>query len=247
MPITRTQNLFRTRDLLLRPFPQSPSFHDFLRQEISEEMDIVNATNNSGIAWAVSEYTLNFQPNQNTYEINVSDWGKVLYCVKATTNPYIPWLPVSFDDVSEQNYGTVWNWFNNSYAQAFALSETPEKMSFARVGVLNATYTVTINPVPQQSAVYKLFYLPGYVGVDDPLESAIQLPEHAELVRLRAATALLPASQWFENEDQNSNRRKELAQSFAFQLQRKEDLFDKYIRGINKPRMVDLDDWNAYA
>lgn len=247
MPVTRTENLFRVRDLLLRPLPQTPSFHDLLRQEISEEMDIVNATNNSGNAWAVAEYILNFQPAQNTYEINVSDWGKVLYCVKVTTNPYIPYLPVSFDDVSEQNYGTVWSWFNSSYAQAFALSETPEKMSFARVGVLNSTYTVTINPVPQQSAQYKLFYLPGYIGNDDPLESAIQLPEHAELVRLRAATALLPSAEWFDDDEKNSNRRKELADSFGFQLQRKEDLFQKYIRGINKPRMVDIDSWNEYA
>jgi len=244
MPVTRVENLFQIRKLLLLPYPNSPSFDSLMRQEISEEMDIVNATNNSGIAWATASYQLNFTPNQNTYQINVSDWGKILYVVKATTNPYIPFLPVGFDDVSEQNYGTVWGWFNNSYAQAFLLQETPERMSFSRVGVTNSQITVTINPVPQQSAQYTLVYLPGYIGNDDPLETAIQLPEHAELVRLRAATALLPGASWFENETQNSERRKELAQSFAFQLQRKEMLFDKYIRGINKPRMTDIEDWN---
>ncbi len=207
-------------------------------------MDIVNATNNSGIAWATAEYTLNFNPTQNVYQINVSDWGKILFCVKVTGNPYIPFLPVSFDDVSEMNYGTVWGWFNNSYAQAMALTETPERMSFSRVGVLNSAITVSINPVPQQSAVYILTYLPGYVGTADPLEASIQLPEHAELVRLRMATALLPTAEWFEDDNKNSERRKELAQSFAFQLQRKEDLFQKYIRGINKPRQVNLEDWN---
>ena len=244
MPITRTENIFRVRDLLRRPYPNAPSFHDIFRQEISEEMDIVNATNNSGIAWATAEYQLNFTPSQNVYQINVSDWGKVLYCVKETTNPYIPYLPVPFDDVSEMNYGTVWGWFNNSYAQAFALKETPERMSFSRVGAVNSQITVTINPVPQQSATYILTYLPGYIGTDDPLETAIQMPEHAELVRLRMAMALLPSAEWFEEEAANIARRQDLSSSFAFQLQRKEDLFQKYIRGINKPRMVDIEPFN---
>ena len=244
MPVTRIQNIFTTRSLLLRPYPNAPSFEEMMRQEISEEMDIVNATNNSGIAWATASYQLNFTPAQNVYTINVTDWGKVLYCVKQMNNPYIPFLPVPFDDVSEMQYGQVWQWFNNSYNQAFTLPETPERMSFSRVGVLNANVTVTINPVPQQSAVYILTYLPGYIGTDDPLEAAIQMPEHAELVRLRAVTALLPAAKWYEDENASSNRRKELMASFAYQLQRKEDLFAKYIRGINKPRMVDVEDFN---
>ncbi len=205
---------------------------------------MVNATNNTGLAWATAEYTLNFTPNQNVYQINVSDWGKVLFCVKETQNPYIPYLPVPFDDLSSQQYGTVWGWFNNSYAQAFALSETPERMSFSRVGAVNAQYTVTINPVPQQSATYILTYLPGYIGVSDPLESSIQMPEHAELVRLRMATALLPTAEWFEDEASNVMRRKELMESFAYQLQRKEAIFSTYIRGINRPRTVDIEDFN---
>jgi len=244
---TRIENIFRVRDLLRKPYPQSPSFHDLFRQEISEEMDIVNATNNTGIAWATAEYTLNFTPSQNVYQINVSDWGKVLFVVKETTNPYIPYLPVPFDDVSAMNYGTVWGWFNNSYAQAFSLTETPERMSFSRVGAVNPQITVTINPVPQQSATYILTYLPGYIGTDDPLETAIQLPEHAELVRLRMAMALLPSAEWFSDEGANVIRRKELMQSFAYQLDRKEALFKTYIGGINRPRTVDIEDWNYGA
>ena len=247
MGITRVENIFRVRDLLRRPRPNAPSFHDLFRQEISEEMDIVNATNNSGVAWATAEYQLNFNPNQNVYQINVSDWGKVLFCVKETTNPYIPYIPVPFDDFSNQHYGTVWGWFNNSYAQAFALSETPERMSFSRTGAVNSQFTVTINPVPQQSATYILTYLPGYIGTDDPLEASIQLPEHAELVRLRMAMALLPSAEWFDDEEANMNRRKELAQSFAFQLDRKERLFKTYIGGINRPRTLNIEDWNAFS
>lgn len=244
MGVTRIENIFRVRDLLRRPFANQPSFHDLFRQEISEEMDIVNATNNTGIAWATAEYTLNFTPLQNTYQINVSDWGKVLFAVKATTNPYIPYIPVPFDDVSQMEYGTVWSWFNNSYAQAWVLPETPERMSFSRVGAVNSQITVTINPVPQESAQYVITYLPGYIGTSDPLETAIQLPEHAELVRLRMAFALLPNAEWSTDEPFNIARRNELGKSFAYQLERKEALFKTYIGGINRPRTVDCEDWN---
>lgn len=244
---TRVENIMRIRDLLRRPYPSSPSFHDLLRQEISEEQDLVNATNNSGKPWATAEYQLNYTSGTDTYAINVSDWGKCLFAVKETTNPYIPYLPVPFDDLSSQQYGTVLQWFNNSYAQAFTLQETPERMSFYRQGVLNSQFMVKINPMPAESATYILTYLPGYIGNDDPLSSSIQMPEHAELVRLRAATALLPTAEWFEDEAANSNRRKELAQSFAFQLERKEDLFKKYLRSINVPRCVEISDWNEYA
>jgi hypothetical protein len=244
---TRIENIFRARDLLRRPYPNAPSFHDLFRQEISEEQDICNATNNSGKPWATSEYSLNYTSGTDTYAINVSDWGKCLFVVKETTNPYIPYLPVPFDDLSGQQYGTILQYFNNSYAQAFALTETPERMSFYRAGVLNSQYMVKINPMPQESATYILTYLPGYIGNDDPLESSIQMPEHAELVRLRLATAMLPYAKWHEDEVANSNTRKELAQSFAFQLERKEDLFKKYLRSINVPKMVDISPWNEYA
>lgn len=252
MGVTRIENIFRVRDLLLRPYPNAPSFHDLFRQELSEERDILNATNNSKIAWATAEYTLNYTPAQSAYPINVDNFGKVLFCVKVTTNPYIPLLPVGFSDVSEQSYGTILQYFNNSYAQAFTLSEAPERMSFYREGVLNAQYMVAINPLPQQSAQYIITYLPGYLGTDDPLESSIQLPEHAELVRLRMAMSLLNGASWYEDEDKNRARRKDLAMGFDYQLNikgggGKEKLFADYIRGINIPRMVDVEpfNWNS--
>lgn len=235
------------RDLLDNPMPNNPSFAQLLRQELSEERDIVNETNNTGVAWATAEYVLNFNTNQSTYTINVDDFGKVLYVVKATGNPYIPWLPVGFSDVSEQKYGTVWAWFNNMYAQAFALQETPERMAFSRQGVTNPQCVVQIQPMPQQAAQYIITYLPGYLGNDDPLEIAVQLPEHAELVRLRGAMALLPYTRWSDDEPINRQKRIDLAAAFSYQLERKEAAYRSYIKNINRPREVTIESWNAWS
>lgn len=247
MPVTRSEQIFRIRDLLDRPYPNAPGFTDMLRQELSEERDIVNALNNTGVPWGVAEYTINYTPVTDTYPINVPDFGKVLFCVKATTNYYIPYLPVPFQNLEDQLYGTVWSWFNNNYAQAFALQETPERMSFYRQGVLNSQPSVKIQPMPQEAAQYVICYLPGYLGNDDPLESGIQLPEHAELVRLRAAMALLNYAKWSDDEAENRLKRADLAKGFEYQLARKEALFSKYITSINRPRTVSVEDWNSFA
>jgi len=244
MSVSRIQTIFRIRDLLDNPLPNRPSFHSLMRQCISEEMDIVNATLNTGRPWATNTYELNYVAGQDSYDINVSDFGKILYVVKATTNPWIPYISVPFDDVSQQDYGTIFNYYG-SYGQAFALPETPEKMSFYREGVLNSQFKCTIQPQPQESATYILTYLPGYIGVDDPLSSATQMPEHAELVRLRAAVALLNYSEWGDNKEENRQKRIDLMQGFMYQLERKEMLFRNYITAINSPRTQAIDDWQG--
>lgn len=244
MSVSRIQNLFRVRDLLDNPLPNKPSFHRLMTQLISEEMDVVNATNNTGIPWATATFQLNYSPGETSYDINVSDFGKILYVVKATTNPWIPYISVPFNDISQQDYGTLFNYYGN-YGQAFVLPQTPERMSFYREGVLNAQYKCTIQPQPQQSATYILTYLPGYIGTDDPLSSATQMPEHAELVRLRAAMALLNYAEWGDDKAENRQKRADLMQGFAYQLERKERLFANYITSINRPRSVDIDSWNS--
>jgi len=250
MPVTRAQQIARTRDLLKfegqYPFPNSPSFHDIFRQEISTEMDIVNASLESGRPWGTAEYQLNYTPSQSTYTLNVDNWGKVLYVVRVTGNQYIPYVTVPFDDVQTQHYGTVFNDYGNTYGSFAQPDETTERMSFYREGVMNAEYKVKINPLPQISWTYLITYLPGYLGTSDPLNAVIQLPEHAELVRLRNAVALLPSARWSEDSGYNREARKELAAGFAYQLDIKEPIFKKYIKSIAIPKTVTLGGWNDW-
>lgn len=245
MSVTRIENIFRTRDLLDSPLPQSPSFHQLLRQQISEEMDVVNQLNNTGKPWGTAEYQLNYTPSQTTYTINAQDWGKVLFVVKVTGNPYVPYVPVPFDDITEQNYGTILTSFYGVYGTIFPLSETPEKMSFYRDGVTNAQYKVSIQPAPAVSWTYIITYMPGYIGTGDALETAVQMPEHSELIRLRSAVALLNYSKWGDDEAFNRQKRSDLMQGFMYQLDRKEKLFSRYIQSINIPRMTEIESWRG--
>jgi hypothetical protein len=242
---TRTENLFRIRSLLDDPYPQRPALHQLLRQEISEEQDVLNAVNNTGKAWTTAEYDLVLSPTEDTYEISATDFGKPIFVVRPTGNQYQPWISVPFTDVAELDYNTIWNGYQSVYTGLFGQSSTPEKMAFYRTGAVNSQYMVKVQPMPSENHTYTITYLVGYMGNDDPLEAIAALPEHAGLIQIRAAMALLPYSAWYDDEDMNQAKRKDLAGAFMYQLERKEELFDIYIRGLAHGRIVQTDDWSS--
>lgn len=243
---SRLENLFRVRDILDRPMPESPDFHQLFRIAIAEEQDFRNQINNTGIAWAVNSFTLNYRCGQDTYPINVSDFGKALFVVRATGNCRIPWLPVPFDDVTDLQYGSLLGAYYGTCGMAwpYGLNETLEKMAFYRAGDQSSQPYVKIQPMPATSAEYVIHYMPGYRGNDDPLTSEVNMPEHVELLRLRQAMASLPYSRWFEDESENRIKRQELATAFMYQMQRKEQAFHEYIASISHGKTCDIAYWN---
>lgn len=247
MSITRLENIFRCRSLLDDPNPQAPNFHRMFLEEISVEQEILNATSNAQRPWAVKTYTLNYTPGLSSYVINCIDFGKPLLVSKVIYSPYIKRINVPFDDLNKPHWGTVFQAFNNTYGIPWNVDNTPEQMSFYREGVVNSTYNVKIEPQPQQVATYELLYTPGYIGDADPLETAIQLPEHAELVRLRCATALLPYCKWSDDVAADTAKKQELAKAFEYKLSIKEPSFARYISSITTPRDVFVDSWNSWG
>lgn len=242
---TRQESIFRMRDMLDNPYPSSPSFHKLLRQQISEEIDIVNSLNNSSQPWCVGEYQLNFNPAQSVYTINATDFGKPLFMTRATGNPFIPQVPVPFTDLNALQYGTIWNAFYNFYNGwgGYNLPTTIEQAAFSRTGATNQEFKVTFQPMPQTTAVYTIIYLIGYFGSDDPLSTASALPEFATMTQLRGSLALLPYCQWSDDRSKDLERKQELRDAFLYQLSRKEQDFLAYKRNLVHPRIVEIEPW----
>lgn len=246
---TRLENIFAMRRLLDNPWPNAPSFDRLFQLELSGEADILNATNISERPWAVNTFQLNYTPGLAKYEINVSDFGKAYLVTRIVPGPYVTRINVPFTDLNAQQYGAIWPWYG--YGGIWTIDNTIEKMSFFREGVTNAQYFVTIEPQPQQSAVYEITYVPGIVPASDPLESAVQLPEHASLIQYRGAMANLAYAKWYEDEKENRVKRQELAASFDYQLNGhdgrsgKEGLFRKYVSSMAIPKAVWVSDWNS--
>lgn len=245
MASTRLDNAFRIRDYLDNPYPDAPNFHQIFRIEIAEEQDIINELNDTGRAWTTFEYKFTYMPGRNTYPINVTNFGKAILVVRLTDNCYIPALPVPFDDITDQRYGTLLAGFYGAWGYPYVWNETLEHISFYRQGTMNAQPMVKINPAPDQTCEYVITYLPGYQGDSDALASTVMLPEHIELLRLRSAMSLLPYSKWYEDEKANKDKRQELAAAFTYQLQRKEANYRQYISSIAHGRDTMIEYWNS--
>lgn len=245
---TRLENLQRIRTLLGTPMPSRPDFNTLFQLELSVEADILNTTSNANQPWAINTFSLNYSPGLDSYNITATNFGKpVLVTRVVTDNSYITRIPVDFADFTHLSYGSVWQTWGG-FNSWWGMPTTPERMSFFREGVLDAQVAVKIEPQPQEAVTYEITYVPSYTGELDPLESSIQLPEMATLVQLRVATAALPYAAWHEDDDKNMVRRKELAQSFKYQLDIKEPIFQRYISNITQPKDVFLDDaWGAFS
>lgn len=249
---TRIENVFRVRTMLDTPYPNAPHFHRIFQQLMTEEMRLMNSLNTSGQQWAVNEFQLNYTPGQSDYQINVEDFGRPILVVRATTNPYVPYIPVPFDTITNLQYGTIFNYFWNSWALPMVLPETLEHIAFYRAGQNNQQIFAKIQPQPQAAVTYIITYVPGAIGEGDPLETSPALSEYQELLRLRAASALLPYTQFSEDRVADRARKIELKMGFELQLkgedpQQKsgwEYLFNEYIRSLSIPREVIIDSWN---
>ncbi len=235
-------SIFRVRDLLRNPYPQAPSFHQLLRQCLSDQADIANELNNSGKTWTVNEYQLNFNGVNDTYDIDTTDFGKVLFVVRILSgNPYVRALPVLFDDLTELDYGTLIAPFNSLYSAWIPpMANTVERMAFFQTGNVNPQWKVRIQPLPQQACTYIISYAAGWNGDSNPLNSLMLMPSYVTMSELRSAKAMLSYSEWFEDEMQNVMRRKQLDDSYDYQLNKKEPQFAKYIKSMNHPRMVEV-------
>lgn len=242
---TRIESLLRARNYLDNPYPSAPDLSMLLQAELSEEANILNATNNTGKPWAVNVYQLNYNPGLGKYPVNATDFGKPYLVTRVVPGPYITRINVPFTDMNQQRYGAIWPWY--AYGGPWSVESTTEQMSFFREGVTDSQYYVTIEPQPQQNATYEITYIPGLVGDDDPLEVSIQLPEHAALVQLRVAMACLAYAKWYEDENENRIKRKEIAASLDYQLHGrdgrggKEALFKEYVSSIAIPRTVEIE------
>ena len=206
---------------------------------------MLNELNNTGVAWTTQEWRFNYICGKSDYQINVANFGKPIQVLRETGNCQIPYIPVPFDDITEQNYGKLlagyyascgipWLWDN----------ETIERVSFYREGAMDSQPWLSIQPMPSQNVTYIVVYLIGYNGTTDPLMAESNLPEHAEMLRLRTAMGLLPYAQWYDEDEKNRVKRKDLAEAFAYQLNRKERNYNEYKASISHGRDVDVAYWN---
>jgi hypothetical protein len=234
----------RVRSVRLHnPRPQQPPLHVVLEAVISHTQNLYNELSNTNKAWATEEVPLTVQPNKETYLLPVdAQIGKVLSVVTSDpANPHHIERSIDFFDI--QNLQHEWDWPNNiAVASTWnwdGSTHTAQRMAFFYKGEgENAGLWVKVKPIPQQAAVYQVLYTIGNWVESAGLGSSPILSGHHQLIEVRAARSVLPSSVWFDDEEKDFQKRKEVRVTLDSDEQIFAPAWDRYITTFRQHRMT---------
>lgn len=246
---TLLQSLAKTRLLLRDPRPQRPGEREVLDAVTREYQSLFNRLNNSGQAWTIDEVTLNVFQGQEDYLLEAdSGFTKPLSVItRDSSNPSHVERQVDFFEIANVDFD--WN-LPNDIGSAFlnidGSTHTAARMAFFRRSGLEGGVYVRVKPVPQDSAQYRVLYAVGNWASSAALADQAILSEHHHLVETRAALSLLPDCEWWDDEDENRIRRKELFALRTTQEGRYAEEFERYIRSVNRQGMSFRSGYGGY-
>lgn len=222
---------------LLEPFPQRPSRRYLLQLATSTTQNYMNRISNTGRPWSIAETLLVVSPNVIEYLLPVDNISKIqdVTTVADNNDSFIEWQVPFFDF---QDLRHDWNAPANLPAITFYdATHTARRIAFYRKNWENAAYC-SVWPIPQFTASYRVLYSVVGNAPSMSLDQEPILTQFHNMLVTKTAVDALPGSAWWQDEDQNRIRRKELAASFASRLPEMEQAFNIYVRSLTTSRMT---------
>lgn len=204
-----------TRARLGRVRSQHPSEDDVLREVSSHLRNFLNLLNNTGLTWDYRTLTLTVDPEIDTYQIPDQSFGKA-YAVltRDDANPNHIVRKVAFFEPPNLNFD--WGWPNNvgMYLWNYYDGSLHTAVRCAFFWRDSLPY-IQFKPIPQLSCDYDISFSVGDWTRTMSLDSEPVLGQHHDLIQVRAARSLLSLSEWYDSEDMNDRKRKNLAMSLT--------------------------------
>jgi hypothetical protein len=238
MADTRTEEYSRIRMGLDRPYAQQPSPHMILDALLKAEQTLNLRLVNSRQPWNQTSEVITTVAGTSTYEITKN--GKLAYVVRATGVEEAPFLPIAFDDATDQDYGKLPS--THSPSMPFFIPAI-EKVTVYWSNLQDQTRNLAINPTPQESGIeYTLWFRSGRLDRSTAaMDSTGILPELSDYKVLKAQLHLLAYCQWSDSPQADEAKRQRLGLSIGAQLAELEPVVDEYIRSINVPKGFDME------
>lgn len=212
------------------PRSQTPSQHNLLQQVTTHVGTLLRQKRNVGVAWNYADTTVTVQPQETTYQLNVSDFGTPLAVLTVNDfqdpNFVVRRIPIFnpadtyFDYNLPENAGA---WVNS--LSAFDPNHCALRCTFTWRN--NIPY-IQLIPAGNQQATYAIRYLQSASGIQSAALTSLPLVgEDCDLVEIRAAMSLLPIATW-EGLDERANaaKRKELFVSLSEDQRLAKEQFD---------------------
>jgi len=226
------------------PRSQAPNDQAVLNAVCSQVRALLRFRRITGNPWNLNDVIINVVPNQDTYTINQPDFGSPLAVL--SYNPSAPlWIPRLIKIYEPQNLfldlpPLPQSIAANAYIPWDGTWSTAQRVAFYWRD--NQAY-VQFWPMPLMASGYQCRYLQNADGVNQASLSSSPLPsEDDDLVELRAATSLLPISDWQAPESPegvryNAEKRRDLATTLANDEREARALFEAQMRQPTGPRI----------
>lgn len=225
------------------PRAQTPSDLQLLHQVCSQIRTLLRAKQNVSNPWNYGETFVDITPGEDTYAINVANFGTplVVTTVPQTPNDIIRIIPF----YCPQNLNFSYGWPQNAGSYAWP-NYGGSNCNALRCAIFweNNTAYIRFNPIPELTpASYKIDYLQNAnsVGVA-ALTSTPLMDQDCDLVEIRSARSLLALSEWEAPEtkdgrDRNAEKRRDLGMTLTGDEQMAAQQFDIGNRITTGPRI----------
>lgn len=193
---------------------QSPSEDDVLREVSSHLRHFLNTLNNTSLAWDYRTLTLTVDANQASYQIPDTSFGKPFAVLtRDDSNPSHVVRRVPFFEAPNMHF----NWEAPGNVGAYVPSFDGSNHTAQRAAFFWADgfAYVSFLPTPQTSADYDISFSVGDATRSMSLDTVPVLSQYHDLIEVRAARSLLPLCEWWDNEERNERKRRELALSLT--------------------------------
>lgn len=151
-------------------------------------------------------------------------------------NPSYVERDIEFDELGDMNFN--WPYPKNFGSLVYNVDGSPhtaQRMAFYRKGGVDQVY-VRVTPIPARPATYQILYQVGDFARSAALATVPVLPQHHDLLEIRTAISLLPASNWSDNASANSSRRGEFALALSNDERALAADFEQYVRSVSAKR-----------
>lgn len=216
------------------PRPAKPPFRRVLQAVLDATQTFYSRLENTGQAWSLKpDYSLVVTQNGNQdFQLSVDDsYGKPIQVL--STYPQNPsFIPryIEFREFNSMNFDWPYPVNFASWMLSDGSNCTAMRMAFYYKD--DGSRWVRVLPQPQLMATYAITFSSGDYTATVGMEQSPVLTQFHSIIETWAALSILPSCEWWDDQKENREHRRELAASLKNDESRIAEEFDGYCRNL---------------
>lgn len=242
------ESIARQRSILDYPMSNRPSLHQQYLATMRNFQGMYNTLANTNESFAQDEKFLTVDASSDTFTVaDDTHFGKVVLVTTYSADPDATERPIDFFNIKDLNFD---NWMPANYDGSWFTYFTGGEHSATRMAFfydVDGSLKVKLSPRPQKTATYKVRFSVGDWAKDASLTQSPILTQYHHLFEVQTCKDILYMCAWdgIGNEERMS-KINEIRQSLNEQESRYVADFQRYLRSLTTPKMVQKRAWNDW-